>query len=104
MTQPGAQLTVTATEGGLALAGEIDAHTAPEFESALHEFVDEHTSARVDLTGVAFMDSSGLRALITGALASRERGGDVVVVPSPIVSRLLEMSGLDQHLTVESGD
>jgi anti-sigma B factor antagonist len=49
----------------------------------------------LDLAGVAFVDSSGLRALIEAERAVRGQGGRLVIArPSPAVARLLDMTGL----------
>jgi anti-anti-sigma factor len=51
----------------------------------------------LDLGSVAFIDSSGLRALVVGHKALEERGGALVVAnPSPTAARLLEVTGLDE--------
>ena len=44
---------------------------------------------------MAFIDSSGLRALVVGHKALEERGGSLVVAnPSTMAARLLEVTGL----------
>lgn len=80
----------------LAVVGEIDLAV----ESALTEQFDELVGqagpiAYVDLSGVTFMDSTGLRVLVRSRNAGRTVGTDVrlssVSVP---VRRVLELSGL----------
>jgi anti-anti-sigma factor len=86
----------------LVVTGEIDLVTAPTF---LQELVaaagDAHSPALVDLSAVTFIDSSGLNALI----AARDilEGTDVSLVllnPSSICRRVLEVTGIDQVFEV----
>lgn len=82
------------------VAGEIDASTAPDLAAALRPLVEEPSpSVVVNMAGVSFMDSSGLRALVHAAHDAKEQGGSVVLVAvSGAVNRLLEVTGLVDHL------
>jgi anti-anti-sigma factor len=56
----------------------------------------------VDVGGVSFMDSSGLRVLIEAATRARHEGGDLVIVNStPGITRLVEISGLKGQLRLD---
>ncbi len=86
----------------LRVAGEIDAHSAPEFAARLRT-LGGSGDRRVDMAGVEFMDSSGLRVLIEAHRAAEADGARLVVVaPGRVVSRIIEVSGLADHLHVES--
>ncbi len=104
MTEMGTQLSVDANDAGFDLNGEIDAHTAPDLESALSERLATGASTVVlDIAGVTFMDSSGLRVVIAATETARAAGGDLVLDgPQSTVQRLIEVSGLSGHLTVRS--
>ena len=53
----------------------------------------------VDLSGVPFMDSSGLGALIGCLKSARETQGDLrIVSPSPQVAMVLKLSNVDTIL------
>jgi anti-sigma B factor antagonist len=86
-------------EGGcsvLALRGEVDAWTVPEFREAVAGVVGVERIV-IDLCGTAFMDSAGLGALIGGIRRAREAGGDLAVACSPRpLLRLLHTTGLDR--------
>lgn len=83
------------------VSGEVDAHTAPTLEAHLAaEPVDR--PIRLDLSAVTFMDSSGLRVLIDAHHRAADGHGVVLVRPSRPVVRLLEISGLTEHLSVEA--
>jgi anti-anti-sigma factor len=84
------------TSARVAAAGEIDIHTCTELEETLVRLVDAGVSRiTLDLADVAFIDSSGLRALVVGHKALEERGGALIVAnPSTMAARLLEVTGL----------
>ncbi len=81
----------------VAVDGEIDLFTAPEFKRRVQKALDRDGERMVvDLTETTFIDSSSLGVLI-GAhrrLAARERSL-VVVAPTPAVRKTLRITGLD---------
>lgn len=88
----------------LALAGELDPHTAPQLDSELEALTGGDGPSRVvlDLTGMTFLDSAGLRVIISGQKALAESGADLVLRhPNDTARRLLEITGLVEHVTVE---
>jgi anti-sigma B factor antagonist len=77
----------------LRVSGELDLVTAPQLEAALAAVTAQ--PARIDLSGLVFMDSTGLRALLG---AAREHPGLQINGPlQPPVQRLLELT---QTLTI----
>lgn len=51
----------------------------------------------VDLSGVSFLSSIGIRLLLTSAKAQVQRGGKLVLAaPQPLVRQVLEVAGIDQ--------
>jgi anti-anti-sigma factor len=102
MTEGSARLTITSSPPGtLVVAGELDAHTAPELADALAE-LPEDADVMLDLSDLSFMDSSGLRVLISAHRSLTEAGQSLTLRhPSRSVQRLLSVSGLEGHLTVE---
>lgn len=80
--------------------GELDAFTVGQFREALTE-IGGPTQLLIDLSGVPFLDSAGLGALIGGVRRAREAGGDVAVYGArPAVARLLHTTGFDRVATV----
>ena len=91
------------TEDGVAVLvaeGELDLATAPQLCACLLAHRGERFV--VDLTGVGFCDSSGLRALLGEAHEGRIVGGRSVVVvpPSGQVRNLIDLTGLATMLEV----
>lgn len=82
----------------VAVAGELDLHTSPRLRERLLELIDEgHRSVAVDLSGVGFMDSSSLGALVMCLKRMREHEGRLALVgvqASPM--KVLQLTGLDR--------
>jgi anti-sigma B factor antagonist len=80
--------------------GELDAYTVGQFREALAGFVGVDRLV-IDLSGVPFMDSAGLGALIGGIRRARESEGEVAVACSrPTLTRLLHTTGFDRIVPV----
>lgn len=77
----------------LMVRGEVDMATAPVFSSALERTVSLGVSVVVDMAGVTFMDSSGLKVLIE--VSTRQSALICVRSPSSQVSRLIAFGGLE---------
>jgi anti-anti-sigma factor len=84
-------LEITATDEGFRLEGELDMATVGGLSELLHATAESDDPIVLDFSGVLFMDSSGLRALLEGA-RSDDCGPVVIKDPSHQVRRLLEIS------------
>jgi anti-sigma B factor antagonist len=84
--------------------GELDAFTVGQFREVMAE-VSGASKLLVDLSGVPFLDSAGLGALIGGVRRAREAGGDVAVFGArPSVARLLHTTGFDRVAAVADSE
>lgn len=77
--------------------GRVDSSNANELGEALMELIDGgHRHLVVNLTGVDYMSSAGLRELVSPLKRVRRENGDIrLVQPSPRVREVLELTGLD---------
>jgi anti-sigma B factor antagonist len=77
--------------------GEIDLATQAEFRAVLSDLVvSGQVNLTIDLSGVEFIDSTGLRVLASQSTRFVKAGGSLVVRnPSPAVRRLLSLTFLD---------
>ena len=91
-----------AAASGVAIYGEVDVAAVPELERALEAAIETTAGGFVvDLSGVEFMDSSGLLAMLNArGLLAREQRALAVVCPASSVRQLLEVAGVSQLLVV----
>jgi anti-sigma B factor antagonist len=85
------------------LSGDLDAASAARVRAVLGEQLDEGCDAVIDLSGLGFIDSSGLGVLV-GALKRFQAAGHTLTLRSPTSSlqRVLAMTGLADAFTVET--
>ena len=83
------------------LTGALDWEHAAQLGAALAA-CDDAADLAVDLSGVSFMDSAGLRVLVGGVRRAHYGGGVVVVCGArPNIRRLLELTGFDRVAPLE---
>jgi anti-sigma B factor antagonist len=73
--------------------GEVDMSNAIAFRDALSQAGATGTAFTVDLTGVNYLDSAGLTALLPYAPRIR-------IIATPVLAPVLAVSGLDPVTTV----
>ena len=86
---------------GLRIDGELDLYSSPEVRDELDGIGPEVRYVLADLTGLTFMDSTGVATLLSAAreLAKRE-GKMMLVVGDPNVLRVVEVTGLDDYFEI----
>ncbi len=96
-------LTLVDGDAIVVVTGELDPHTVPRFEEAIAEATTAADGRVVlDLAGVGFMDSSGLRVVLAAHEDLAGRGIQMVLrTPSDAIRRLLEITDLLDRLDVE---
>jgi len=104
-TDPGEfQVLVSGDDGRyeVRLSGELDVSTAPQLRDELVRVSTEGAQlVTVDLTDLAFIDSTGLSVLINALKHLRRQGGDMALrSPSPSTRRVLEITGLTEVFAI----
>lgn len=86
----------------VAVAGRVDSATAPELENTLKRLVEaEKTQIVLDLLGVEYMSSAGLRAMVSTLKAVKRVNGDLRVAnPSSRVDEVLRLAGLSSIFAI----
>src|SRR3954449_3284200 len=79
------EISVAQTTAGdvpiVAVNGEVDVYSAPALKDKITELLESgQTTLIVDLSGVAFLDSTGLGALVEARSATGEAGGALPLV------------------------
>src|SRR5437867_4647340 len=90
----------------LPLEGEIDLHASPRVERALASIIKKRPSTVVvDLSGVRFIDSSGLAVLIRAMQDVQTYGGRLTLSGmNDKVRPIFEMARLDQVFLIDAHD
>ena len=86
----------------IALSGEVDLYTAPEFKQQLLEVIDQGAKeVIVDLTSTTFIDSTTLGVLVGGVKRLRTNEGQLSLVCSDRnITKIFEITGLDRVFTI----
>jgi len=82
----------------ISLSGEVDLSNSAAVEDRIRaSIVPPAERVALDLSKVAFMDSSGLRIVLTLADRLRERRRELILIvpPGGLVRRVLAISGAD---------
>ena len=79
----------------ISVKGSVDALTAAELTKTIsNQIDDDHANLVIDLTGLDFMSSAGLRSLLGAVKESRSHGGDLRIVSTNLgIDKVLKMSG-----------
>jgi anti-sigma B factor antagonist len=103
--QPAFTVDTVASDGGIVLraGGELDMATVDRLRAHIDDAIKDAESIELDMTGVTFIDSTGLRALIMGREAAAAAGREFGVVPSDAVRKLVELAGLTEFIPLRSG-
>ena len=99
-------ITVTSRDSALtiALSGEIDHQVARNMMDAITDAVAERLPARLvlDLSGVTFMDSSGIAVLLRALRQMQQIGGTLRVTDIPAQPRrVLDAAGVGRLITLD---
>lgn len=82
--------------------GELDLDSVHRVQAALEELRGDGCAEVVlDLRGLTFMDSTGLRLAIRWDTMAREKGFRFAIVPGrDVVQRVLRLTGMEDHLNL----
>ena len=84
------------------VSGRVDSNTAPAFDEALINVIEggQHNVV-LELSGVEFMSSAGLRAMVSALKACNRGGGNLAVAaPSKRVVEVMDLAGLTLLFTI----
>ena len=84
------------------LLGELDMSTAPRLRDELARLSSGGAGVvTVDLSDLAFIDSTGLSVLITALKRLRSQGGDLALrSPTPGTRKVLEITGMTEVFSI----
>ena len=95
-------ITKNTNETGLtvALTGRLDTTTAPELEKELKENLDGVTSLVIDMAGLEYISSAGLRVLLAVQKIMNKQGAMKVTHVNDVILEIIEVTGFSYILTI----
>jgi anti-sigma B factor antagonist len=90
----------------LVLAGELDMASAKRLQEAVTRACDDGAKElTLDLARLAFVDSSGLAAIVYASWQCERAGCELALVPGRAsVQRVFDVTGLAEHLPFAAAD
>ncbi|MDA0674186.1 MAG: STAS domain-containing protein [Cyanobacteria bacterium] len=83
------------------LTGLLDAFSEPTFRKVLTRLVEEGPANLIlDLSGIDFVDSSGLGAMVQLVKKAKDVGGSVQVIANPRVMQTVKLVRLEKFLSI----
>jgi anti-sigma B factor antagonist len=84
------------------LSGDLDLSTAKRAEQAIEDAENAgHKTVVIDLRGLSFMDSTGLRVIVSADKRARRSNRRAVIIQGPAaVRRVFEITRLDERLDI----
>jgi anti-anti-sigma factor len=85
----------------LSIVGELDVATAPALAKRLDELQADKIDVQLDLSRVWFIDSTGIRVLVTTAYHAREDGGwkfEIGSTLDPVVRQTLRIAKVEDFI------
>ena len=88
----------------IALAGEVDLYTAPEFKQELLDVIAKGAKhVVIDLSETTFIDSTTLGVLVGGVKRLRTNDGQLSLICSDRnITKIFEITGLDRVFTIHA--
>ncbi|WP_293905422.1 STAS domain-containing protein [Phenylobacterium sp.] len=83
-------------------SGRLDSGSAGALEAVLPARIQAHDKVVLDLAGMAYVSSAGLRVLLIGAKAARANGHKLVLAGlAPSVREVFDISGFTSIFAIE---
>ena len=88
------------------VVGRIDSSTAQQFDNQLKELFNANKhSLALNLAGVTYTSSAGLRSLVSAMKECKKNSGKIVLsAPSERVEEVLQLAGLNSLFEIHADD
>lgn len=83
------------------LSGRLDTNTAPELEAVVKQELDDVTELVLDVAGLKYISSAGLRVVLAALRVMNRQGSMVVRKPNADIMSVFELTGFTDILTIE---
>lgn len=85
----------------LEISGRLDTSTAPVLDKTISEDISDKTKLTMDLKGLEYISSAGLRVLLTAQKRLQKHGSMKLINVCGEVMDVLEMTGFADILVIE---
>ena len=93
--------TLDGTTLTLALEGRLDTTTAPQLEAEVKTSLYGVTALVLDMKGLAYLSSAGLRVILAAQKQMNKQGSMVVRTVNETIMEVFEVTGFTDILTIE---
>ena len=94
-------LNKNAGEATIRVVGRLDTITAPALDKTIHEELGDTQHLILDLQGLEYISSAGLRVLLGAQKKMQKIGSMKVIHVSPAVMAVFEMTGFADIFAIE---
>lgn len=86
----------------LDLTGEVDSYNAPKLRETMVALIEDGNADLIlNLTGVDYIDSTGLGAMVAGLKRATEHGGSVrIICPNLPIYKVFQITSLIKVFTI----
>ncbi len=85
----------------IALEGRLDTTTSPQLEEEMKSSLDGVTALVLDLAGLEYISSAGLRVLLSAQKVMNKQGEMKLIHVNDVISEIFEVTGFTDILTIE---
>lgn len=94
--------TIEETTATLAVSGKLTVQTSPDLSEAIDKLPSDVAALLIDLAGVDYIASAGLRVLVAADKMMVSRGGSMTLLhPCASVMEVFDMTGLCDIFNIE---
>lgn len=81
--------------------GRVDTVTSPELEKAINESIEGITHLKLDLGGLEYISSAGLRVILATSKKMSHQGELTLINVTKEVKDIFDMTGFSEILNIE---
>ncbi len=85
----------------ICLSGRLDTTTAPELETVVDEVLEKAQSLTLDMEGLEYISSAGLRVILKAQKGMSAKGGMKLIHVPEAVMEVFTITGFSDFLTIE---
>ena len=89
----GSQMTIS-------LEGKLDTKSAPELEAVIKSETEDVDDLRLEMDGVQYVSSAGLRVLLSAEKLMRKKGKILITGCNDNIMEIFDMTGFTELLTL----